>query len=76
VTDYSYDQDAMPDYDYDSPPSRAELARDAYEDDRPERDEANACPECADGIVIVSDRMEHDTGHYPYGCNRGCGFSG
>jgi len=76
VTDYSYDQDAMPDYDYDSPPSRAELARDAYEDDRPARTEDNECPECDDGIVVSSDRMEHDTGHYPYGCDRGCGFHG
>jgi len=61
---------------YDDRPSASELARDAYEDDRPARDEDNACPECDDGIVNVSDQMEHDTGHYPYGCDRGCGFNG
>ncbi len=61
---------------YDDRPSHSELAHDAYDEDRAERMVDNECPECDNGIVIVSDRMEHDTGHYPYGCDRGCGFNG
>lgn len=71
----AYERHYAPDA-YDDRPSASELARDAYEDDRPKRTEANVCPECEHGIVITSDRMEHDTGHYPYGCDRGCGFHG
>ena len=71
----AYERHYAPDS-YDDRPSASELARDAYEDDRPDRTADNACPECDDGIVVVSDRMEHDTGHYPYGCDRGCGFNG
>ena len=64
--------------------SRTEADAGAYErhyapdsyDDRSDGTDDNACPECDDGIVVVSDRMEHDTGHYPYGCDRGCGFHG
>jgi hypothetical protein len=46
--------------------------RDEFE--APERDEDNACPECEEGVVMTG-RMEADTGHYPYGCTN-CSYSG
>lgn len=35
-----------------------------------------ACPECPTGMVVSVGRMERETGHQPYACDAGCGFSG
>jgi len=62
---------------YDDRPTASELARDAYEDDRPERDEDNACPECDDGIVITEAACASGPHRGPAGPNEDldqCGF--